>query len=161
MVPIHPLVVHFPIALLIVAAVAYVFSVATRREGFWVLGLFLHMLGVVGAIAAFLSGNSAESSIVHTAEIHDMVELHEMLGMISMWAFGLMAVWSFMRRESKLLWEKALYCLVFCGLAGMLAWNGHLGGRLVYEKGAGVAPMEESLQKQQRLEQSQPQNQPH
>jgi uncharacterized membrane protein len=155
MVPIHPLVVHFPIALLILAGVAYLYSVLMKKEAFWVLGLFMHMLGVVGAFIAFFTGNSAESELIHTESIHQMVELHELLGLLTIWTFPIMAVWSFLRRESTIIWEKGLFCLIYLGLAGMLSFNAHLGGRLVYEHGAGVNPMKPHLEKQFQQEQSQ------
>ena len=74
-------------------------------------------------------------------------EQHEMLGMISAWGFGLLVVWAYLRQKSEVLLEKMGFVTLFIGFAVVLGYGAHLGGKMVYEKGAGIAPMEQHLMK--------------
>jgi len=63
--PLHPAVVHFPIALLLVGAGVAVLSVFIRR---WHLPLFaavLLTLGAIGAVAATVTGEEEEEKVEH------------------------------------------------------------------------------------------------
>lgn len=151
--PLHPLVVHFPIALLIMAGVFYLVEVIVQNDKFGFPGFILHALGLLGTIVAIFSGDVAEGGVIHTHEINELLDLHENLGMLSAWAFGSLAVWVFLRKQSKILIEKIGFLIVYAGLIGVLAWTSHIGGTMVYEHGAGVAPMEQPLLKQLQKEQ--------
>lgn len=143
MVPIHPLIVHFPVALLICAAFVYLFALVTRKDQYWLTGLALHAVGVAGAALAVVTGNAEERNLFPHQDLYEMVELHEKLGLWLAYGFGMMAVWSFLRRDSKIIWEKIAFCIIFISLSAALAFTAHLGGRMVYEEGAGVSKVEQ------------------
>lgn len=151
--PLHPLIVHFPIALLIFSAFIYIAWLITGRQSLAQMGFIAHMAGMVGSIAAFLSGDAAEEAVVHTHEIHEILELHESLGMLASYGFAALAVWAFLRRNSKVIYEKAGFVILFVGLNVMLGITAHLGGKMVYEEGAGIIPMEQTLREQLNKEQ--------
>lgn len=146
MAPLHPLIVHFPIVLLIAAAVFYLLSLIRPENGFGKTGFYLHAAGLLFSIAAILTGDYSESNIVQTNAIHELVELHELLGMMSTWGFGLLALWVFLRQKSNIAIEKIVYVVIFWMVIGVLAYSAHLGGRMVYEHGAGIAPMDAQLE---------------
>lgn len=143
--PLHPLVVHFPVALLLVAALAYLAGLIFPGKGFGTMGFYLHIGGLVGSVAALLTGDAAEAGVIHTPLIHEMVERHESLSQLATWAFGLLGVWVFLRNQSKIALEKWAFVILFWAVCGLMAYSAHLGGRMVYEEGAGVAPMETQL----------------
>lgn len=151
--PLHPLVVHFPIALLFAAGVLYVIYTFSRKEEFARFAFYLHAAGLAGIVLAIVTGDYEESELVQTEAIHDLVGLHENLGMLTGWAFAMMMIWAFLRKGSKVMWEKLAFCLVFLGLLGVLSYSAHLGGELVYENGAGVKPMKPLIEQIRQEEQ--------
>ncbi|MEM7036315.1 MAG: DUF2231 domain-containing protein [Bacteroidota bacterium] len=147
--PLHPFVVHFPIVLMIVAGVLYFLSILQKGEKStqWrLLGFYAHAAGVGMLLLAIVTGDLAETEIVHTPEIAKMAKTHEMLGMISAWGFGLMGVWAYLRQKSNIYWESVVYVILFWGIIGVMGYSAHMGGRMVYEEGAGVAPMKPHLE---------------
>ena len=55
----HAMIVHFPIALLFVGFLFDLLSLATKKPSFKTAALYLLVLGAIGAVAAYLSGNAA------------------------------------------------------------------------------------------------------
>lgn len=153
MIPFHPLVVHFPIVLLIVAGVFYLLHFFIKDMKLDKIGFFIHAAGLIGCVAAILTGDYAEAELIQTHDIHELVEEHEMLGMITTWAFGIMAVWAFLRQKSNIRLERIVFTVVFFLGLGFMGVASHHGGQLVYEKGAGVVPMREVIQQQRDHEQ--------
>lgn len=146
--PLHPSIVHFPIVLLILAGGCYIAHLFVKGHKLDLIAFFLHAGGLAGCVAAILTGDFAESSMVQTPEIHEMVEQHEQLGMLSAYAFGILGVWAFLRQKSQIKLERIVFVLLFTGVIGMMGFSSHLGGKMVYEKGAGVLPMQPILEHQ-------------
>ena len=145
MVPLHSLIVHFPVALLSLATVLYIAEFITRRQELASFGLLCLILGEVAAIAAVITGNISENSLVKTNEISRLTELHETLGMVTIWIFGMLLIWGILRRKKFVFLEKAGFVFLLIAATFNLAFSAHLGGRIIFEKGGGVAPMEERL----------------
>jgi uncharacterized membrane protein len=73
----HPMVVHFPIALILAGILADVaFMVCKKEICFSKAGLYLMILGTLGAAAAFLSGEFLTSH-PEEGEIMAIFEKHE------------------------------------------------------------------------------------
>jgi uncharacterized membrane protein len=131
----HPAVVHFPIALSVVGALAVLAYAALRRDWLRWFGPILLTLALLGGVAAYFSGQAAkdraEAIGVPVAEI----ARHEETGL---WALGLLALatllaWATHARHRGV-WLSSLIALA---AAGVIVWNSHLGARLVYIHGAG------------------------
>ena len=129
----HPMVIHFPIALLLTAflfeTVALVCRVpALHRIAFWNL-----ILGMWGTLAAVITGGMATLSVRVSGPSRSVLWAHELLGCV---AFALaavagswhLAVGSAMPRPARWMAWGVL------GLAcAVMSVAGYLGGRLVYE----------------------------
>lgn len=136
--PLHPLVVHFPIVLVFVAGVFYIIGLLRDHPNTNKTGFILHAVALLGCVAAILTGDYEESQLAQSAEVHEMVEWHESLGMISTWAIGLLGVWGYLRQGSQLMWEKFSFLVAFWGVIGMLSYSAHVGGAMVYGHGVGI-----------------------
>lgn len=134
--PLHPLIVHFPVALLLVSALFYAASLWKKELSF--PAFLLHLLGLLACLAAILTGDADEHHAEGIAGAAEMVSLHETLGTASAWGFGLLAIWPFLRRNNARLAERIAFIIVFFAACSVLAFSAHLGGRMVYEKGVGV-----------------------
>ncbi|MEM0995581.1 MAG: DUF2231 domain-containing protein [Bacteroidota bacterium] len=148
MIPLHPSVVHFPVALLIAAGICYVAHLFVKQYRLDVVGFFLHAGGLLGCVAAILTGDYTESNIVQNEQIHSLAERHEQMGMIATYAFGILGVWAYLRQQSNIFAERIVFTVVFVGVIGLLGYGSHLGGRMVYEEGAGVIPMQPIIEQQ-------------
>lgn len=150
----HASIIHFPIALLFVAGGLYLWTLLRRESGqpLAQMAFLLHIGGIIGAIAAVISGGAAEEAVVHTPIIHAHIERHELLGYISVWGFALLGVWRFLRSRNGISSMKSLesvgFAVAFVGMLVVLAISAHIGGDMVYEHGAGIEPMQEILKQQ-------------
>ncbi len=149
----HPKIVHFPIAMLFLAGAFYILHLFIKNQRLDRFGFILHLGGTLGTVAAIISGNYAESTIVQTEAIHHIVEEHEFLGMLTGWSFGILLVWAYLRQRSRFLIERISFAIIFAACLGILIIGASHGGQLVYEYGAGVKPMEKHLIDQRNLDQ--------
>ncbi len=133
----HPMVVHFPIALLMAAWLIETLALLFQRSGWHKISLWNVGLGTLGALAAVLSGRQAMAAAKHSMEIYQVMELHERLGYVVLTLSATIAGWRLFkgdrlgRRSRWLLWG-----LLTCAV-GLMAFSAYLGGRMVYEFGVG------------------------
>ena len=133
----HPLIVHFPIALLLTALCLDTLALVSRRPGLHRVALWNLCLGTVGAAAAVLTGLQAEDVAKHSFEIWQVIELHKRLGITTL-ILGLMtAGWRLRYRDRLTPRSRTLTFFAMLAMTGTLAYGAHLGGRLVYEFGVG------------------------
>lgn len=136
--PIHPMLVHFPIALLFTSVLFDLVSFYTGREDFKKGGFWLLILGWIAGLAATLSGTWSEEIVEKAGVPKAAIELHESFALTTLGLFaGLMLVRFWIRNR----WsprDRLLYTgVALIGLA-LLATTGFWGGDLVYRYGAGV-----------------------
>ena len=133
----HPLVVHFPIALLLTAAGLDVGALLLRRPALHAVALWNLALGTLGAATAVLSGLQAEDIAKHSFEIWQVMELHKRLGITTLiLGLGIVA-WRVAHRDHLRRRERLLTVLATLLMCGTLVWGASLGGHLVYEFGVG------------------------
>lgn len=142
--PLHPAVVHFPIVLLLLGAVAALVAVFWRKQGVPALAAGLLVLGALGTWGAVESGES-DGGLLESAspQVNDLVDAHQTWAkrtlMISIVA-ALAAAGSVLAAR----WPRiARAVAVVAALASVAAAygiyeTGHRGGALVYRHGAGV-----------------------
>lgn len=138
----HPLVIHFPIALLIVAALAdLVDSVVGRPVWLRTAGTALYALGVVGAVVACVSGQQAADTVLMSGMAHSIVAAHRTWALATTFYFGVLVIVRFALAFKATPPGRGLRILLFAAaVAGVvgLQQTAERGGRLVYEQGVGV-----------------------
>lgn len=132
---IHPITVHFPIALLTAALLMETLALLLRRPEWSRVSLWCLGLGGLGAAASVLTGRQAMVMAKHSFEIHQIMTLHERIGYVVLAGSALLLGWRFLARSSRG-WQWAGWGLL-AALCGTIAYSAHLGGRLVYEFGVG------------------------
>lgn len=139
--PLHPMIVHFPIALIFTAlfldGVGFVF----KKENLRAAGFITLCLAVIGGLAAIATGVLAHSNLKsHTEALHEIVELHEHLAITAIvLAFASLAVRFLAEKitaKEALLKKLALVLLVSAAI--VVGGVGYLGGKMVFEYGAGT-----------------------
>jgi uncharacterized membrane protein len=136
--PIHPIVVHFPIALLFTAVLFEFLGLLKRRDEYRRFGHWLLMLGMVAGLVAAGFGWWGEGAVKAAGVPGEAIDRHESFAVASLIAFGLLLIF---RRWARDRWSprgRAIYlALAVAGLL-LLAATGYFGGDLVYRYGAGV-----------------------
>ena len=133
----HPLVVHFPIALLLTALFLDGLALALKRPHLHKIGLWNLCLGTAGAAAAVLTGLQAEDVAKHSFEIWQVMRLHKRLGITTLILGMLMVAWRLWKRDRLAGRSRVLLMLLTLLMASTLSYGAYLGGRLVYEFGVG------------------------
>ncbi len=137
--PIHPMLVHFPIALLSAAVFFDLLGGKWRPEDCRIASLYTLVLGFAGAGVSVISGGMAEDAAERSGVPEQAIELHESLGFAAFWIFaGLLGL----RVAAGLGWirEQRMGALLV-GIAGVVVMlvASYYGGSLVYDYGAGVS----------------------
>lgn len=133
------MVIHFPIALLIIGFLSEIIFAFIRKPFFKQAAFYLLLLGTAGTIASYLSGNEAGEGI-EEGSLGKAIELHEQAATISLWLVILTAVVYlaiYISNYSKK-WARIASIILFAGTIAAIARTGYLGGELVYKHGAGV-----------------------
>src|ERR1700680_4578523 len=137
----HPMVVHFPLALVVTAASFLVVARLLRRERYSAtlatVGTWNLCLGAVAALFALATGLSAVLDLDVNPAARQAISLHMKWAMFSTLALVLLAVWrgAGTAPASRPSW---LFIVVLFGAAAALAVTGYRGGENVYEFGVGV-----------------------
>jgi uncharacterized membrane protein len=135
--PIHPMLVHFPIALWTVAVGAYVASAADVTEHVDMIAKFANSGGLIMAMLAMLAGLIELRSIGSQSEAMRVATWHMMI-MATVWVCFLVAL--MLSISTGLDHSTVHIAAAACALAGFLLMGvgGWYGGRLVYEFGIAV-----------------------
>ncbi len=138
---VHPMVVHFPIALLSAAAsfevLAATFFRAEHERWQWAAAGML-WAGTLFAALAIASGLWAESTAPAIPSAYDTVLWHKGLGISVGVLSAVLSLWRFMRRPPAMPCPMILYVLLWLALVTVLGITGLYGGRLVYDFAVGV-----------------------
>lgn len=135
--PIHPMLVHFPIALWTVAAGAYVASAAGVTDPVAVIAKLANGGGLIMAMVAMVAGIFELRSIDSKSEAMRVATWHMMI-MATVWVCFLVAL--MLSISTGLDQSTAQVAAAACAVAGFLLMGvgGWYGGRLVYEFGIAV-----------------------
>jgi uncharacterized membrane protein len=133
----HPLVVHFPIALLLTAVCLDGLALVLKRPSLHRIALWNLSLGTLGAGVAVWTGYRAADIAKHSFEIHQVMELHRKLGIATLILGSSAVIWRLWKRDCLTNRARILALLVMLAMVGTLSFGAHLGGRLVYEFGVG------------------------
>jgi uncharacterized membrane protein len=151
----HPLIIHFPIVLLLIAPLFVLIGAALspqQGKNFLISALVLMLLGTASTFVAIETGEAAGKIATRTPEINRVLEHHEQLAERTRLIFSILTVVfaaivlipRITRRESRIFSTVVpIVFLLFYGAASLvLANTAHNGGRLVHEFGvqALVAP---------------------
>ena len=134
----HAALNDLPAALLLVAVLFDLAAAATKRESLAWAAIWTLWAGVIGGWAAVIAGELAADAIDHGAAIHEIMEKHETMALLTMSLFTIVLIWKMARRFQMPPQELAITrALSVVGLAA-LVWTGVLGGRMMFQHAAGI-----------------------
>ena len=141
----HPMVVHFPIALLAAAVLVDAVSLFWRKH-LSTAAIVLYVLGALGTVVSYLSGRAAADSVFVSGRANIILTTHADWGTVAIWFFvsyallRLVVAW-------KARWGRRLAVhgpLVLLAVGGLFVIykTADNGGRMVYEHGVGVRALD-------------------
>lgn len=137
----HPKVVHFPIAFLMGYFLFELLGIIFKKEFLSKSAHLLLFLGVLGALAAVLSGHEAEEAFEYwNKQSGQLAEEHESYANITLWYFaGLLVLRTFVTFKKNFI-GMVRYVVLILGLVGVyfVFQTGEHGGKMVYEHGVGT-----------------------
>jgi uncharacterized membrane protein len=146
----HPLIVHFPIALLLIAPLIVIVGALLKPESartVLYVALALMLIGTLGTFLAAATGEAAAKLAERSPQVSAVLERHEELadatravftGLTTILAAIIFAPKAFQKLSGRLLLSTVLplLFLLFYGAGVLLLANtAHNGGRLVHEFG--------------------------
>lgn len=136
--PLHPALVHLPIALLPLSAVLDVASwIATAGNPIWVRGAFIAIVaGIVTGLLAGVVGMVDYTDIRDDHPAKKVATLHMVLNLVALGLFGMGAGLRYGDLDAGK--TATLPFVVSLVALAVLSYSGYLGGHLVYADGVGV-----------------------
>jgi len=143
---VHPLIVHFPIALLLVVPLLVLLGLIWReyRSGIHIAALILLMIGTSMAVLAVISGLSSAVSVLPSPELRAALESHERLAKRTTFFYADLTLAFILIQLAPVLWKSwddrrrilalnLAWVVLSLGASMLLIRTGHLGGRMVHE----------------------------
>jgi uncharacterized membrane protein len=137
----HPMVVHFPLALVTTATLCLLSARLLRREGptatLATVGTWNLCLGAFAAVLALATGLAAVVGLQIGEAAHRAISVHLKWAVASTLALVLLSVWrgAGVAQESRPSW---LFMLLLLAATAALIATGYHGGQNVYRYGIGV-----------------------
>ena len=145
----HPLIVHFPIALLLIAPLVVIVGALLKPESGRIVlyvALALMLIGTLGTFLAAATGEAAAKLAERSPQVSAVLERHEELadatravfaGLTTIFAAIVFAPKAFQKLSGRLLSTvlPLLFLLLYGAGVLLLANTAHNGGRLVHEFG--------------------------
>ncbi len=138
MIAVHPLFTHFPIALLTMSFVFYLFGTLFKKASLLEAGKWTLWSGVLSAGVAVWTGLQAATTIPHDEETHEIMILHQNMGYVILFLSLGLSAWTLAAKSALPQKARPLFLIACLILAALITQQADLGGRMVFLKGAGV-----------------------
>ena len=133
----HPLIVHYPIAFLTASVPIYLLAWILRRESLELVGLWLLLLGTLGAGLAVYTGLSGSEGVMIAPSVRDLVLTYHKWFMCTVLALSvLLAAWALLARPMPRR-GRAFFMIGLVLMALVLTKGADYGGWMVFGYNAG------------------------
>lgn len=136
--PIHPILVHFPIALLTLSLAVELAGLARSREDFSVAAWHLQWIGTAGLVAAVVSGLLAKEAALIPPAAVPSIDLHQQAAFLTASLYAGLLFWRVAHR-TRIPDPRVVYLVLTGAATILLLFTGWFGGELVYGHGIGTS----------------------
>ena len=133
----HPLVIHFPIALLMGAALLYVAAWLFKRDRLAHSAFAVLVLGALSLAVAVATGLYAEQGVMLALSVREqLLQPHETYMLATAALCTVLTVWAIRARPFPKKGRR-LFLLLLLVMLGVMTVGADFGGRMVYDYNAG------------------------
>jgi uncharacterized membrane protein len=134
---IHPLVVHFPLALLPVATLFYLLAWLSGRDSLAWTALWLLVVGSASGAVAAGTGLSADEGVMVDPSVREqLLDPHKLWMLSTLGSSAVLTIWALVRRPFPTR-GRGVFVLLLLVVLAVMAHGADYGGRLVYDYNAG------------------------
>lgn len=137
----HPILIHFPLALLVTGWALDLFQVWAKapqvRSALQSASRWNLLIGGATLVPALITGWAAYQTVAHDAPSHAAMTLHRNLALATVAVFVVLCVLAWLRRETEWI-NRWPFRVGFLLAVALLLATGFRGGLLVYTYGLGV-----------------------
>ncbi len=135
---VHPIIVHFPIAILALALLfdlmgLYTHSDAMERAGWW-----SQVAGTVCLVAAVISGLIGRGGVLIPAAAQGTFDTHQQIAFVAATGSGFLLLWRMANRTRLPGRYPALFLWLMASIVVIIWVGSYYGGELVFRFGVGV-----------------------
>ena len=142
----HPLVIHFPIALLMGAALLYVAAWLLKRDRLAYSAFVVLMMGALSLTVAVATGLYAEQGVMISLSVREhLLRLHKTSMLATLGMCAILTVWAMMARPFPKK-ERRLFLFLLLVMIGVMTVGADFGGRMVYDYNAGGSACHQPIQ---------------
>ena len=133
----HPLLVHFPLALLPASALLYVLAWLAGRDSWAWTGLWLLVLGALSAATAAATGLRADEGVMVDPSVREqLLDPHRRLMLTTVGLSIALAAWAAAARPLPAR-GRGVFLTLLVVLLALMSRGADYGGRMVYDYNAG------------------------
>ncbi|MBI2496218.1 MAG: DUF2231 domain-containing protein [Candidatus Omnitrophica bacterium] len=142
----HPLVIHFPIALLMGAALLYMAASLLKSDRFAQSAFVVLVLGALSLVVAVATGLYAEQGVmVHLSVRTQLLAPHKRLMLVTSGLCTVLTGWAIAVRPFPKK-GRPLFLLLLLVMIGVMTVGADFGGRMVYDYNAGGSACRQPIQ---------------
>jgi uncharacterized membrane protein len=142
--PVHPALVHLPIAFVLLSVGAdlgaRLAKSETRRAAFRTIGFWSLLAGLAGGVLAIATGYLDTNRAALSPETQEFVDLHMTIGWVLGVCLVILCAWRWLIWHRGQMTINTAYLIGAFLVLGITLFQGWYGGEMVYSYGAGVAP---------------------
>ena len=143
---IHPLVIHFPIAFLMGAALLYFSAWVLKSDRFAHSAFVVLVMGALSLAAAVATGLYAEEGVMLSLSVREqLLRLHESYMLATLAMCTMLTVWAIVARPFPQRGIRLFLCLLLV-MIGVMTVGADFGGRMVYDYNAGGSACRQPIQ---------------
>jgi uncharacterized membrane protein len=154
--PIHPALVHLPIAFVLLSVgadfCARLAKTETRRAGLRTIGFWSLLAGLGGGVLAIAAGYLDMKRAALSRETHEFVDLHMTIGWALAVCLVVLSAWRWLIWHRGQMTINTTYLVAAFVVLGITLFQGWYGGEMVYSYGAGVAPTGQGTEAAQKAQ---------
>jgi len=135
---IHPLFVHFPVALLLTTGAFYALGHVTKKEELFSAGKWVLYFGTLSAALAVWTGLEAAKTAPHIRNVHETLMVHQYIGFTVLGLSTILSACVYFSKANIPVKGRRLFLIGLVILALLIMQGADLGGRMVFLNGVGV-----------------------
>ena len=135
---VHPLFVHFPIALLMACVVFYIVGIIFKKGNLLIAGKWTLYLGTLSATFAVWTGLRAAETVEHGGGTHQIMMAHQYLGITILVSSVVLSLWLLFSKTNVPAKGRTFFVLALLVQAAILIQQADFGGRMIFLNGVGV-----------------------